>query len=145
MPRAAQFAAKRSTHQRLEMVAPWPQLTLVHVARFKDEMRAFPTEFKGDLLEITLSSRLHNFATCDRRPSEGNLVDIGMGRQGSSSNRAERGDGIQNTGRKSGGFIRARGRSTSTPEILVALITSRIWLKSYLLPDMARISTRISV
>lgn len=47
-----------------------PQLTLVHVARFKNEMRAFPPKFEGHLLKIALCGRFHYFATCDSRPGK---------------------------------------------------------------------------
>lgn len=69
---------------------------LLDIGIVEDNVGGLATKLEGNLLQVGLGSSLHDLAANNGRTSEGNLVDVHVGRDGGTSNPAEAGDDVEN-------------------------------------------------
>lgn len=74
-----------------------PRDGLLDIGVVEDDVGRLSTELQGDLLQVRGGSSLHDSASNQGRASEGDLVDVHVGGQGSTGGLAETGDDVENT------------------------------------------------
>lgn len=92
-----------------------PRDGVLKVGVVEDNVGRLATEFKGDLLQVGLGSRLEDVSAGNGGAGKGNLVDVHVAGDGSTSGLAEAGKDVDNTGRETGlldkgGSIQTRQR-----------------------------------
>lgn len=70
---------------------------LVQISVGEDNVGALASELESDLLQVGAGGSLHDLTTDNGGTSEGNLVDIHVGRDGSTRNLTETGDDVDDT------------------------------------------------
>lgn len=93
-----------------------PRDGVVNVSIVKDNVGRLATQLKGDLLQVTLGSGLQDGTANEGRASEGNLVNVHVGGDGSTSSATETRDDVDDAGREASlndqlGGIQTRQRS----------------------------------
>lgn len=73
---------------------------LLDVGILEDDVGGLATKLEGDLLEVGRGSSLHDGSADDSGSSEGDLVNVHVGGQGSTSGLAVAGDEVEDTGRE---------------------------------------------
>ncbi len=73
---------------------------IVNIGIVEDNVRALASKFEGHLLEIRSGSRLHDLSANNCATGKGNLVNVHVGRHGSTSRFAESRDDVDDTGRE---------------------------------------------
>lgn len=94
---------------------------VVNVGVVEDNVGALAAEFEGDLLQVGASGGLHDLTTDDSGTGEGNLVDIHVGRNGSTGNLSETGDDVDNTRGETGVLDQLSGVQTGEGGLLGGL------------------------
>lgn len=79
-----------------------PRDGVVNVGIVKDNVGGLATELEGDLLQVGLGSSLEDRAANQGRTGEGDLVNVHVGGDGSTSGATETGDNVDDTGREAG-------------------------------------------
>ena len=86
-----------------------PRNRVLDICIIKDNIRALATKLQCNLLQIRTSSRFHNLSADNGRSSECNLVNVHVGREGSTCHFAEAGNNIDNTGGETSFFDQLGG------------------------------------
>ena len=81
-----------------------PRNSVFNIRIVKYNVWALATEFQGDLLQIRARSRFHNLSANNSRSSESDLVNVHVGRNGSTCYLAETGKDVDDTGWETGFF-----------------------------------------
>lgn len=79
-----------------------PRDGLLNVGVVEDNVGGLATKLQGNLLQVGGGGSLHDHAADDGRTSEGDLVDVHVGGQGSAGSAAETRDDVQNSRRETG-------------------------------------------
>lgn len=74
---------------------------IVDISIVEDNVGRLAAEFQSNLLQVALSGSLENHAADVGGASEGNLVNVGVGRDGTADHTAKSGDGVKDTSRVS--------------------------------------------
>lgn len=77
-----------------------PRDGLLDIGIVEDDVGGLATKLEGDLLQVGGGSSLHDLATNESRAGESDLVNVHVGRDGSTSNLAETVQQVENTGRE---------------------------------------------
>ena len=75
---------------------------LLDIGIVENDVGALATQFEGDRLEVGSGSSLHDGAANESRSGESNLVNVHVGRDGSTGNLAETGEKVEDTRRETG-------------------------------------------
>lgn len=79
-----------------------PRDGLLDVGVGEDDVGGLATQLEGDLLQVGGGGGLHDGAANDGGAGEGDLVDVHVGRDGSTGDLAEAGDEVEDTGGEAG-------------------------------------------
>jgi hypothetical protein len=79
-----------------------PVHCLVQIGVIEDDVGTLASEFESDVLQVALCCSLHDLPSDEGATSEGDLVDLGVRRDGSTNGVAVAGDDVDNTGRETG-------------------------------------------
>ena len=81
-----------------------PRDRIFDIRIVEDNIRALATKLQGNLFQIRASGRFHDLPADNGRSGESDLVNVHVGREGSTSNLAEARDDVDDTGWETGFF-----------------------------------------
>ena len=81
-----------------------PRNCILDIRIVEDNIRAFATKLEGHLFQIRASGRFHDLPANNGRSGESDLVNVHVGREGSTGNLAEAGDDVDDTRWETGFF-----------------------------------------
>ena len=74
-----------------------PRNRILNIRIVEDNIRALATKLQGNLFQIRASGRFHDLPANNGRSGESDLVNVHVGREGSTGNLAEAGDDVDDT------------------------------------------------
>lgn len=98
-----------------------PRDGVVDVGILENDVGGLATELESDLLQVGRGSSLENCAANDGGTSEGDLVDVHVGRKSSTSDLTETGNDVDDTRRETGLLDELGGNKTTKRGLLSSL------------------------